>query len=266
MRELSPQNKNQAPHERDQEDSRQDPRGFQRPVPQELAKEDSSFVQFLKKNTVTSIILACTIAIYFVEMMLSRSFSVSVYVMLDMGAMYGPYINDASGLWRFIAPILLHFDLMHLLFNMGALFMIGPLLEQVLGRLNFFLLYFVSGFIGNLASFIFQYGGVSAGASTSVFGLFVAAALLSVLMKGPNRHLASYSKGMWTIIGINILYSILIPSISLVGHMGGAVGGALVMLFLPSKKLKTPVWLRIIVAVVVAAGILGLLFYFNLIG
>ena len=106
---------------------------------------------------------------------------------------------------------------------------------------------------------------VSAGASTSVFALFVAVALLGVLHKG-NRHVfAQYSKSMLAIIGINVVYTFLVPGISVSGHLGGALGGLIAMLMIPARNLRVPNGVRVVVAVLwiaamawVVAGALGL--------
>ena len=134
------------------------------------------------------------------------------------------------------------------------------MLERVLGRGNFLALYFVGGITGNAVSYAADVlaGGmpaVSAGASTSVFALFVAVALLSVLHKG-NRHVfAQYSKSMLAIIGVNVAYTFLVPGISVSGPLGGALGGLIAMFMVPSKNLCVPNAVRIVVAVLWTAAL-----------
>ena len=180
-------------------------------------------------------------------------------VLIDMGAMIPILVQGPTDLWRFVAPMFLHMDLMHLLFNMVALYSVGMTLERILGRAGFLALYFVGGITGNVASYawgLFAESGltVSAGASTSVFGLFVAVALLAVLARGNRRYLAAYSKGMLAVILVNVAYSLLVPGISISGHLGGAIGGAIAMLMIPSKNLRTPKPLCAVVAVLWVAG------------
>ena len=149
--------------------------------------------------------------------------------------------------------------------NMVALYSIGALLEQVLGRANFVLLYFIAGITGNVVSYaadlMFGTGmTVSAGASTSVFGLFVAVALLGVLCRGDRRFIREYSRGMIAVILVNIAYTLLVPGISVSGHLGGAVGGAVAMLMVPAYALRTPVALRVVVALAWVAAVAFVLF------
>lgn len=214
-----------------------------------------SFFQRNAYQAVTLLLIAINVAVYAVEAFSSGlHFDISSRVLVDMGAMYPPLIQSAGDLYRFITPMFLHLDLMHLAFNMVALYSVGALLEQVLGKANFIALYFIGGITGNVVSYlagIYLEGGmaISAGASTSVFGLFVATALLGVLHREGRTFFAEYSKGMWGVIAANVAYSFLVPGISISGHLGGALGGAIAMFMLPEYGLKVPSPVRVVVAI-----------------
>lgn len=218
-----------------------------------------SFFQRNAYQAVTLLLIAINVAVYAVETFSSGlHFDISSRVLVDMGAMYPPLIQSAGDLYRFVTPMFLHLDLMHLAFNMVALYSVGALLEQVLGKANFIALYFIGGITGNVVSYlagIYLEGGmaVSAGASTSVFGLFVATALLGVLHREGRTFFAEYSKGMWGVIAANVAYSFLVPGISISGHLGGALGGAIAMFMLPEYGLKVPNPVRVVVAIAWAA-------------
>lgn len=213
-----------------------------------------SFFQRNSYQAITLLLIAINVAVYAVEVVLSGlQFDISSRVLVEMGAMYPPLVQSAADLYRFVTPMFLHLDLMHLAFNMVALYSVGALLEQVLGKANFVLLYFIGGITGNAVSYLagVAEGGmvVSAGASTSVFGLFVATALLGVLHREGREFFAEYSKGMWGVIAANVAYSFLVPGISISGHLGGALGGAIAMFMVPEPGLRVPVIVRIVVAI-----------------
>lgn len=214
-----------------------------------------SFMEKYGSCIVTLVLIAMCVVIYVIEVLKSGfNTSISTMVLFDMGAMYAPAIGSPADWYRFVAPMFLHVDFMHLLFNMGALYSCGVLLEHLLGRWNFLLLYFVAGITGNALCYMVDMmtGSyyVSAGASTSIFGLFVAAALLGILSKRNRAFFLQYSKGMLSIIAINIVYTLLVPSISVSGHLGGALGGLLAMFMIPSKNLRVPLAVRIGVSVI----------------
>jgi rhomboid protease GluP len=131
-------------------------------------------------------------------------------------------------LWRLITPVLLHSSsfssILHIVFNMYALNVIGPMLEQFYGHRRFLALYLVTGICGNLFSFIFsQYD--SLGASTAIFGL-IAAQLIFVfnnrLLFG--QRYASILKNTGVVILINLSLGF-VPGIDMWGHVGGLLGG-----------------------------------------
>ena len=247
-----------------------DPVGGQTPVvdDEQLRRMMSSnrpdFLQRNRFRLVTLALIAVNVLVFATEVLLSgMRFEVPTPVLVEMGAMYAPLVQ-AGELFRLFTPMFLHMDLMHLAFNMVALYSVGEVLERVLGRGNFLLLYFVGGITGNAVSYaadVLLGGGptVSAGASTSVFGLFVAVALLGVLHKGNRRMFAEYSKGMLGIIGVNVAYTLLVPSISVSGHLGGALGGLVAMFMIPAKNLRVPNAVRIVVAVAWVAALLLLM-------
>lgn len=231
---------------------------------------DANTPGFFERNRfrlVTLVLIAVNVIVFAAEAAVSVlagahvgvRVDVPTLVLVSMGAMYAPLVQ-AGELFRFVTPMFLHMDLMHLGFNMVALYSVGEVLERVLGRGSFLALYFVGGITGNAVSYMADVlsGGmptVSAGASTSVFALFVAVALLAVLHRGNRRAFAQYSKSMLAIIGVNVAYTFLVPGISVSGHLGGALGGLIAMFMVPAKSLRVPMPVRIAVAVLWAAAV-----------
>src|SRR5271157_6560021 len=60
----------------------------------------------------------------------------------------------AGQIWRLITPVFLHASILHIAFNMYALFLFGRGIEARFGHRRFLLLYFLSGFAGNVFSFL----------------------------------------------------------------------------------------------------------------
>jgi membrane associated rhomboid family serine protease len=128
----------------------------------------------------------------------------------------------AGGWWRLVTSGFLHIGPLHLLFNMIALWFIGRDIELVLGRLRFSVLYGVSLLGGSAAVMLFgSPGGQVAGASGAIFGLMGA---LIVLL----RRLQLPMTSALVIVGINVVFSLTVPGISLLGHLGGLVVGVVV--------------------------------------
>jgi rhomboid protease GluP len=172
----------------------------------------------------TYTILGFTVLIYLLQMA-----SMAILNGDDLPLMLGARVNElirAGQFWRFITPVFLHGSMMHIFFNMYALFSIGSFLEHHFGHGRFVLLYFLGAFAGNVLSFLLS-DGYSVGASTAVFGLVAA----EVIFFYQNRKLfggqARRAIGNAVfIIAVNLLIG-LSPGIDNWGHVGGLLGGAM---------------------------------------
>lgn len=126
--------------------------------------------------------------------------------------------------YRLITAMFLHYGLIHLLMNMWALWVLGRSLEATLGPVRFLALYLVAGLGGNVAAYVFTApNSQTAGASTAVFGLFAA---LFIIM----RRLGRDTSSVIPILVINLVFTFAVPGISIAGHLGGLVFGAIVAL------------------------------------
>ena len=152
---------------------------------------------------------------------------------------YAPFLTESEP-WRMLTSAFLHSTsfLPHILFNMYALFVLGPDLERMLGRARFIALYLISAFGGSVAVLVLNlgnvYGGV-VGASGAIFGLFGALFVIQ-------RKLGGNTLQLVLVIGANLVLGFVIPNISWQGHLGGLLTGALVAFVLlqtrqPSQRL-----------------------------
>lgn len=172
--------------------------------------------------TMTYVIMGITIAVYLLQMGSEFFFSG-----IDYPAYFGMKINEAilaGQLWRLITPVLLHGSLMHIGFNMYALFVIGAGMESRMGHIRFLMLYIVGGFAGNVFSFFFT-DAPSLGASTAVFGLLAAEGVFLYLNKDLFGKRAQRAlSNIIMVAGVNLFIG-LSPGIDNFGHIGGLLGG-----------------------------------------
>ncbi len=123
--------------------------------------------------------------------------------------------------WRVITAGFLHFGILHVAMNMLLLFQLGNLLEPVVGRGRFALLYFASLVGGSCGALLLSPNALTGGASGAVFGLMGAAAV-ALMHRGVNPM----STGIGSTLVVNLLITFAIPGISIGGHLGGVIVGA----------------------------------------
>jgi rhomboid protease GluP len=133
----------------------------------------------------------------------------------------------AGQLWRLVTPVFLHASILHIAFNMYALFIFGRGIEARYGHGRFLLLYFLSGYAGNVMSFLLTVNP-SLGASTAVFGLIAAEGVFIIqnrklLGARANRSLVN----LFYIAGINLVIGFTTTGVDNWGHIGGLLGGVL---------------------------------------
>jgi membrane associated rhomboid family serine protease len=131
----------------------------------------------------------------------------------------------------------LHAGFFHLLFNMFSLWILGQLLEPAIGRLRFGLIFLVSVLAGSFGALVVDPNSLTVGASGGIFGLMGAAV---IVMR--NRGINPMESGLGLWIGLNLLITFTVPSISIGGHVGGLIGGALAafLLFDVPDRLRLP--------------------------
>jgi membrane associated rhomboid family serine protease len=124
--------------------------------------------------------------------------------------------------YRLLTSAFLHDGPAHILFNMWALWVIGPALEQWLGRTRFVALYVLSALGGSvLVYYLSPINTPTLGASGAIFGLFGATLVLSRKLQFDMRWIAG-------LIVLNLVITFVVPSISWQGHVGGLLTGAAV--------------------------------------
>ena len=176
------------------------------------------------------------------------------------GSMFGPLIALNHEYWRFVTPIFIHYGLMHFAINSVILYYMGQQVEAIYGHGRFFLIYLLSGVMGNVLGFAFNDMNVqAAGASTSLFGIFGAFIVLGIHFKN-NPGIQAMVRQFSLFIVLNLVFGLFDQTIDMYGHVGGLIGGILMgnIVALPMRVGKTySIHVRIISAMI----LLFLLFF-----
>ena len=175
---------------------------------------------FAKKDPIiTKILITINIVIFILQLVLGWD------VVANFGANYAPFVKSGK-FYVLFTSMFIHGNLIHLLFNMYALYIIGPQVESFYGKIKYLAIYFGSGILGALLSDIFLQNSISVGASGAIFGL-----LSSIVYFG--YHYRAYldtviRSQIMPLIIFNIFLGIVIPNIDTFCHIGGLIGGVLV--------------------------------------
>jgi membrane associated rhomboid family serine protease len=138
------------------------------------------------------------------------------------GALIGAAIRLDGDWYRLMTAMFLHASLLHLAFNMFALFWLGSIVEQAIGSLRFALVYFASGLAGSAGALVFTDPFTpTVGASGAIYGIMGALLVLEY------RATGSFAGPALGLIALNLALTFAIPNISIGGHLGGLVGGIL---------------------------------------
>ena len=175
---------------------------------------------FAKKDPIiTKILITINIVIFILQLVLGWD------VVANFGANYAPFVKSGK-FYVLFTSMFIHGNLIHLLFNLYALYIIGPQVESFYGKIKYLAIYFGSGILGALLSDIFLQNSISVGASGAIFGL-----LSSIVYFG--YHYRAYldtviRSQIMPLIIFNIFLGIVIPNIDTFCHIGGLIGGVLV--------------------------------------
>lgn len=168
---------------------------------------------------------AGSVLVFFLTHDLSRVLPLSRWSLRDAAfqgyATFGPFVAELGEWWRMVTGAFLHADLRHLLFNMAVLYLLGRRLESFVGPALLAGIYAVSLLGGAAGAMAHRPDAAMVGASGAVYGVMGAAFVVEYL-RGGNP----WRDGLGSLIIINVIISFLIPGISIGGHLGGLVVGA----------------------------------------
>jgi membrane associated rhomboid family serine protease len=172
---------------------------------------------------ITRALIAVNVAVYLLTAAQGAGFNAPGGQLFDKFFLAGPLVAN-GGWWRLVTAMFLHASLLHIAFNMYALWVIGTPVEQYLGRARYLGLYFVSGLAGSAGALVQAPLTPVVGASGAIFGILGAMLIIEWQVTG---RLAG-NAATWILI--NLVISFAIPNISWGGHVGGLIGGILITL------------------------------------
>jgi membrane associated rhomboid family serine protease len=141
-----------------------------------------------------------------------------------LGAYYKTFVASGFEVWRFLTVGFVHISIFHLLINTMALMNLGTITEKIYGKARFTVILVVSIIIGSLFVYVGEGNNLTVGMSGGLYGLMGALFVYTFetgMIKQPNVR-----SQFIRILTVNIIIS-LMPGISLLGHLGGFVGGVL---------------------------------------
>lgn len=184
---------------------------------------------YLKKHSrITIGIMVINGAVFAISFLLGlQNWTVMQGGMTSLG-----YILISGEYWRFLTAMFIHADLLHLVFNMIILMHGGGYLEPQLGWKRFLAFYLTAGLLVSFFTGLLS-GGLSVGASGALFA--VLGYILYFDLQARKRGIVTNSMIMPLVV-INVIFTLIIPRVSTVGHLSGLAIGYLYALFSKGKK------------------------------
>jgi membrane associated rhomboid family serine protease len=182
-----------------------------------------------RRTGITTVLLAVNIGMFVLEIATGAAggFSrrTSPLGIVDLGALV-PFLVAEGQYWRLFTAMFLHANLLHLAFNMYALYLFGNLIEDALGTFRFLGIYFLCGLLASVTSFAFgSPERIAVGASGAIFGLLGAWVAYNYRRRGSALASANLRTALM-LVAINVFLGLSIPGIDNLAHLGGLASGA----------------------------------------
>lgn len=193
---------------------------------------DSMLNAYYEKHKVTSTLILINVMMGIVVM---TTGGFTVPNLISWGALNPYYVRVVGDWYRIVTSMMLHASLFHLLMNMYVLYYIGGFMERILGPVKYTIMYVVSGIVASLlVVFVGNVNAVTVGASGSIFGIMGGLFLMTFVKSSWLNPQTIRSIRFLT--GLNLVFTFLIPSISLEGHVGGLIAGIALFYLLIDKE------------------------------
>ena len=185
-------------------------------------------------------LIAICVGVYVIDTALARGDSGGP--LTQAWILFQPYVAKGEW-WRLITHAFLHaplagggFSILHILFNMYALYLFGPVIEELYGHVEYLAIYLLCALGGGVLTIVAMPGSPVLGASGAIFGLFGVGFTVwrrrHLVLSPRSRMILSQ---MGPLLVINLVFTFAVPGISWTGHIGGLlVGAAIGLLAAPS--------------------------------
>ena len=192
---------------------------------------------------VTWAIIAACVVVFLVDAGLSGFAGISLFgnggPLVERALVFGPAVA-AGEWWRIFTSAFVHLGLLHIAFNMYALYLFGPIIEQMYGHLEYLVAYLLCAAGGSVLTILATPDAAAAGASGAIFGLLGMAFVVSRrhhVMIGPRARAIVSQAG--TLLVFNLILTFSIRGISWTGHVGGLVVGMVIGWLLAPSQVAT---------------------------
>ena len=186
----------------------------------------------LRRLMVNQIIMGICVIMYLISVLLIRNHSdSSVYVFL--GADYGTFTKGLHQYWRLFTCAFLHGGILHLMSNMYSLYMIGTILEKMIGKKYYLMSLTVCILTASLTQDILSENTITVGISGGIYGLLI------ILMIDMLRKRITDFTSFIPLILVNLMINML-DNTAWIAHLGGLVGGLVMYFFLTQKDKRGP--------------------------
>jgi membrane associated rhomboid family serine protease len=170
---------------------------------------------------VTKALIGINVGVYIAELIQGGGVYGVNSTIYEKGVLWAPFVADGDW-WRLLTAAFLHYGPFHLLLNMLGLWWFGTLLEQRIGSGRYLLIYIVSGLAGSAGALVISPNSPTVGASGAIFGILGAGLVLE-----QQRDYVFGGSALGVIVANLILTFAWSGNISVGGHIGGLIGGAL---------------------------------------
>ena len=174
---------------------------------------------------VTRFLIAANVAVFLLTNNIGGGLGLNGGQLNSLGvrlALDGPDVAHGD-YWRIVTSAFVHYGILHIAFNMWALYIIGEPLERYLGSVRFSVIYVVSGLAGSFGALLVSPDALTAGASGAIFGLMGAMFVLE-----RQRGIALLGGSIGGLIVVNLALTFIAGAhLSIGGHIGGLIGGGL---------------------------------------